>query len=72
MKNFFNLKLFLHLFVLFLLRKMKSLYTFFTLAIKQNLSGLNCKILCFPGNKQNFEIIYILYLCIICLNSGIQ
>ena len=42
-KNFLNLKLFLHLFVLFVIHKMKPLYTFFTLAIKQNLFGLNYK-----------------------------
>ena len=29
MKNFFNLKLFLSLFVLFIIQKMKPLYTFF-------------------------------------------
>ena len=43
MKNFLNLKLFLHLFVLYAIQKMKPLYTFFTLAIKQNLFGLNYK-----------------------------
>ena len=43
MKNFLILKLFLHLFVLYVIQKMKPLYTFFTLAIKQNLFGLNYK-----------------------------
>ena len=43
MKNFLDLKLFLHLFVLFVIQKMKPLYTFFTLVIKQNLFGLNYK-----------------------------
>ena len=41
-KNFFNLKLFLHLFVLFVIQKMKSLYKIY-IAIKQNLFGLNYK-----------------------------
>ena len=36
-----NLKLFFHLFVLFVIRKMKPLYTSFAIAIKQNLFGLN-------------------------------
>ena len=78
MKNFSNLELFLHLFVLFLIQKMEPLYTFFTLAIKQNLwSKLqelpNSKILLpqntpqsaffgFPDNKENFEIINHLHL----------
>ena len=43
MKNFLNLKLFLHLFVFFVIRKMKPLYTFFTRAMKQNLFDLNYK-----------------------------
>ena len=41
-KNFFNLKLFLHLFVLFVIQKMKSLYKIY-IAIKQDLFGLNYK-----------------------------
>ena len=45
MKTFLNLKLFLHLFVLFVIRKMKLRYNFFTLAIKQNLFGLNSKVI---------------------------
>ena len=36
-------KMFLHLVVLYVIRKMKPLYTFFTLAIKQNLFHLNSK-----------------------------
>ena len=40
---FLNLKLFLYLFVLFVIREMKNLYTFFILANKQNLFGLNSK-----------------------------
>ena len=44
MKNFLNLKLFLHLFVLFENREMKPPIHFsLTLAIKQNLLGLNSK-----------------------------
>ena len=43
MKNFLNSKLLLHLFVLFVVRKMKPLYTIFTLAIKRNLLGLDSK-----------------------------
>ena len=42
-EKLFKFKLFLHLFVLFVIRKMKPLYTFFTTAIKQNLFGLNYK-----------------------------
>ena len=39
--KFLNSKLFLHFFVLFVIRKMKPPDTFFTPAIKQNLFGLN-------------------------------
>ena len=42
-KLFEFLKLFLDSFVLFVIRKIKPIYTFFTLAIKQNLFGLNYK-----------------------------
>ena len=42
MKNFLNLKFFL-VFVLVVIWKMKPPYTVFTLAFKQNLSGLNSK-----------------------------
>ena len=42
-KLFKFLKLFLHLFVLLVIRKMKPLYTSFTLGIKQSLFGLNYK-----------------------------
>ena len=35
--------LFLHFFVYFVIWKMKSVYTFFTLGIKKNLFGLNYK-----------------------------
>ena len=84
-----NLKLFLHLFIIFVTLKMKPLFTFFTLAIKQNLFGLNYKSywtqryffhkirhrvfsLVFKINKILKSLsICILYLSIICLNSGI-
>ena len=42
-ENIFQFKSFPQLFVLFVIRKMKPRYTFFTLAIKQNLFGLNSK-----------------------------
>ena len=42
-KLFEFLKLFLDSFALFVIRKIKPIYTFFTLAIKQNLFGLNYK-----------------------------
>ena len=43
MKNFSGLKLFLHLFVLFIIQKMKPQCTFFALAIRKNHFGLNSK-----------------------------
>ena len=86
MKNFLNLKLFLHL-----IRKMEPLYTFFTPAIKQNLFGLNSKsywtqkyfshkirhrvlILVSQMIKKILKplAISIFILSIICLNPGIQ
>ena len=91
MKNFLNVKLFLHLFVLFVIRKMKPQYTFFTLVIKQNLFGLNYKSywiqkyffhkirhrvlsLVFQIIKKILKslTIWILYLSIICVKSGIK
>ena len=50
MKNFLNLKLFLYCFLLFVIQKMKLLYTIFTLAIKQNLLGLQNSEILFPQN----------------------
>ena len=50
MKNILDLNLFLHLFVLFVNRKMKLLDTFFTLAIKQNLFSLDSKSYCTQKN----------------------
>ena len=41
--SFLNVKLLLHLFVLLLILKMNPVYTFFTLAMKQNLFALNYK-----------------------------
>ena len=67
--------MFVHLFVLFVIWKMKPVYTFFTLAIKKNLFGLSYKssntsstkyskecVLWFPDDKENFEIINHLHL----------
>ena len=77
MKNSLTLKLFLNLFVLFVIWKMNPSYTFFTLAIKQIPFGLNRVIelrntsstkyatsafFGFPCNKENFEIINHLHL----------
>ena len=50
MKNILDLNLFLYLFFLFVIRKMKLLYTFFTLAIKQNLFSLDSKSYCTQKN----------------------
>ena len=41
--SFLNVKLLLHLFVLLVILKMNPVYTFFTLAMKQNLFALNYK-----------------------------
>ena len=63
MKNFLNSKLFLHLFVLLLVWKMKPRCTFLTLAFKQNLlpqNTLQSPFFSFP-DKDNFKIICILY-----------
>ena len=51
MKSILDLNLFLYLFFLFVIRKMKLLYTFFTLAIKQNLFSLDSKSYC---TRKNF------------------
>ena len=57
MKNFFNLKLFLSLFVLFIIQKMKPLYTFFyscsqTRSLWSKLQELLNSEILLPQNKQ--------------------